>query len=52
MLVEEMSKLADELGEPDFNAESFDTAAQLFNEMVTGKELDEFLTLPAYEQLA
>jgi hypothetical protein len=38
-----------ELGAATFDAGRFEMAGRLFNDMVTGKEFAEFLTLAAYE---
>jgi hypothetical protein len=39
------------LGEDRYQSGSFPTAAKLFDAMMTGRELPEFLTLSAYEQI-
>jgi len=49
---EELARIEDELGAERYAAGNFDTAARLFSAMVHNDECDEFLTLPAYEQLA
>ena len=49
---EELQEIAAELGADRFAAGQFETAARLFSEMVHDENCDEFLTLPAYEQLA
>jgi malate synthase len=51
-VAEELADIEAELGAERFTAGQFDTAARLFSEMVRNAECDEFLTLPAYEQLA
>jgi malate synthase len=47
----ELDKIRRELGAPTFDACKFGQAASLFEEMVTGEEFAEFLTLAAYEQI-
>ena len=49
MLREEMHGLEKELGKQKFAAGKFGEAARLFEEMSTGDEFEDFLTLPAYE---
>jgi malate synthase len=51
-VAEELGKISAELGAERFAAGQFDAAARLFSDMVHKEECDEFLTLPAYEQLA
>jgi malate synthase len=52
MLEEEMRNIETELGAERFAAGRFGEAARLFADMVHDEKCDEFLTLPAYEQLA
>jgi malate synthase len=40
------------VGEEQFAQGHYEQAARLFDRLVTSKEFTEFLTLPAYEQLA
>ena len=51
-LDEELERISQELGEGRFESGHFEAAARLFGDMVRKDEFDEFLTLPAYEQLA
>ena len=48
---EEMDRIRQEVGEQRFAAGHFDLAARLFREIIEHDELEEFLTLKAYEQL-
>ena len=50
-LAEEMSAIADEVGESAFRSGRFDDAAGLFAGLCFADELAEFLTLGAYEIL-
>lgn len=45
-----LQKISSELG-PDFSSSRFELAAELLEEMMTGKEFPEFLTLVAYEYI-
>jgi malate synthase len=49
ILAEELEKIHDKYGEA--NAEYFDRAAKLFDEISTSEDFVEFLTLPAYEMI-
>jgi malate synthase len=51
-LAEEMQVIAREVGPERFARGHFDAAARLFGDMIRKPDFDEFLTLPAYEQLA
>jgi malate synthase len=51
VIVEEMQRIRSERGEQRFQSGHFERAAKLFEEMVASPELDEFLTLRAYEIL-
>jgi malate synthase len=51
-LAEELDRIAAELGDERFSSGHFEAAASLFGDMVRKDKFDEFLTLPAYEQLA
>src|ERR1022692_157250 len=46
---EELEKLKAMLGESRFNSGKFDLAAQLYEQMMTSPQFDEFLTLKAYQ---
>jgi len=50
-LQEELEKLRAELGEERWSGGRFELAARLFEELVTGSELADFLTLCAYEHV-
>jgi len=52
LLDEELRTIEEQLGPQAFDAQSFNTAAKLFGDMVTKQDFDDFLTLPAYEALA
>ncbi|MGD9648636.1 MAG: hypothetical protein AB7U73_23195 [Pirellulales bacterium] len=47
-----MASLREELGDAAYEQSKFDEAGELFLEVSTATEFVEFLTLPAYEQLA
>ena len=49
---EEMEKVKAEIGADKFAAGKYDEAAKMFDDLVAGDELVEFLTLPAYERMA
>jgi len=51
LIQEELANIKKEIGEGRFNAGKFDEASQLFDDLVAGEELKEFLTLDAYAQL-
>ncbi|MFO7494644.1 MAG: malate synthase A [Desulfobacterales bacterium] len=51
VLGEELDRIRDAVGVPAFAAGHYETAAQLFEEIVARDSLDEFLTLRAYEYL-
>src|SRR2546425_10350023 len=48
---EEFSRVSDEVGTDRFDGGRFDEARVLFVRVATSEELEEFLTLPAYEAL-
>ncbi|MGE4101357.1 MAG: malate synthase A [Pirellulales bacterium] len=48
----ELASLREELGDAAYEQSKFDEAGELFLEVSTATEFVEFLTLPAYEQLA
>ena len=50
-LKEELNGIQSEVGTNRFEQGKFTEAAQLFSEMITKNEFDEFLTIPAYNQL-
>jgi malate synthase len=50
-LEEELVRIESEVGAERYRRGRFDVAATLFTKMVNAEELDEFLTLPAYEYL-
>jgi malate synthase len=51
MLGEEMERVRGELGEERYRAGRFDEAIELFRRVSLSRELEEFLTLPAYDVL-
>lgn len=51
-LREELAVVAKEVGAERFAGGLYDAAAKLFGDMIRKPDFDEFLTLPAYEQLA
>ena len=52
MLKEEMLKIREELGEERFTSGRFELAEKLFDDIIAGDTLEEFLTLSAYKELA
>ncbi len=48
---EEMDRIRQEVGDERFQSGKFDLAAQLFQEIIEKDDLEEFLTLSAYEHL-
>ncbi|MBX7256532.1 MAG: malate synthase A [Candidatus Hydrogenedentes bacterium] len=48
---EEMQKIRDEVGDKRFDSGKYDLAARLFDEIISNDDLEEFLTLRAYEHL-
>jgi len=51
LIQEELGRIRSERGDERFAKGKFAEATQLFDSLVTKKELEEFLTVPAYEQL-
>ena len=51
ILEEEMVKIREEVGEERFTAGRFDLAKKLFDDIIAGDTLEEFLTLSAYRAL-
>ena len=51
ILEEEMVKIREEVGEERFTAGRFDLAKKLFDDIIAGDTLEEFLTLSAYREL-
>jgi malate synthase len=51
VLEDEMKKLREALGEERWTNGHFEEAIKLFSEMTKAKECEEFLTLPAYQQI-
>ena len=45
------SIIAEEMDRKNLNGGKFDLAARLFNQLMTGSDFPEFLTLVAYEHL-
>ena len=52
VMAEEMDKIRQTVGEKPFVAGKYALAAQLFDEIIAGDTLEEFLTLKAYDHLA
>jgi malate synthase len=50
-IAQELEKMLAEFGTERFSAGGFEQAGRLFEELVTGPEFAEFLTLPAYKYL-
>jgi len=48
---EELAKIKETIGEERFAQGNFEKAARLFDEIIANQELEEFLTLRAYEHL-
>lgn len=51
LMVEEMGKIRQEVGADRFGTGKYELAAKLFDEIIVNSELEEFLTLRAYEHL-
>ena len=51
LMTEELAKIRAEVGDARFDGGHFPKAVELFMGMVRSKKLEEFLTLPAYENL-
>jgi malate synthase len=51
LIPEELNKIRDRVGDDHFSAGRYRLAAELFERLVTQTELEEFLTLAAYEQI-
>ena len=51
LTAEEFARVRDEVGAPRFDGGRFDEARALFVRVATSDELEDFLTLPAYEVL-
>ena len=51
LLGEEMARIRDAVGEETFAAGPFEEAAELFADLVSAPEFEEFLTLPAYRRV-
>jgi malate synthase len=51
ILDEEKAKLRSRFGDKQYRAGKYDLAARLFDEIITNDELEEFLTLRAYDHL-
>ena len=50
-IAEELEKISGLVGAAHFDASKFDLASRLFDQMMTGSEFAEFLTLVAYDHL-
>jgi len=51
LLADELNKIKGMVGEQEYAARKFDTAAQLLDDIITKEQFVEFLTLPAYKYL-
>jgi malate synthase len=51
MLSEEMSRIEEEVGQQRFHGGKFDLAARLFQQIIEQPQLEEFLTVHAYQYL-
>jgi malate synthase len=51
VLAEEMTKIEEAVGTEAFTTGKFKEATDLFDKLSTSETFEEFLTLPAYEQL-
>jgi malate synthase len=51
LMQEEMQHICKRVGDECFGDGKYNLAAQLFDDIITSNELDEFLTLRAYEHL-
>ncbi|NNE43247.1 MAG: malate synthase A [Gemmatimonadetes bacterium] len=51
LMKEEMEKIRETVGPDAWSAGRYDLAAELFESMITSRELEDFLTLVAYEHL-
>lgn len=52
LITDQVALMRKAVGEERFTQGHYEQAARLFDRLVTSKEFTEFLTLPAYEQLA
>jgi malate synthase len=50
-MTEELQIIESEVGQDRFIRGKFSQAASLFSDMIKEEEFDEFLTIPAYNQL-
>ena len=48
---EELQKIREKVGEERYASGNYEKAARLFDEIISNEELEEFLTLRAYEHL-
>ena len=51
LIFEELDKTKKRVGDEIFKEIPFENAAQIFREMITKKDFDDFLTLPLYEKI-
>jgi malate synthase len=51
VMAEEMRKIRQTVGEERFASGNYELAARLFDDIIANEELEEFLTLRAYEHL-
>jgi malate synthase len=51
LLVDELEKIKDTIGEELYQSGKFDIASELFETLTLNREFEDFLTLPGYERL-
>ena len=51
LIYQELSRIREEVGIERYTTGRFDEARALFERVATSRDLEEFLTLPAYEKL-
>ena len=52
LLQEEMDRIRSIMGKEQYEAGQYASASEIFSQLITSKELVQFLTLPAYEHLS
>ncbi len=51
LLAEQLGRIREELGDERYDSGRFDTASELFDQLVKQDQFEEFLTLPAYDRV-
>ena len=51
LIQEELTRIREEVGSQRFEHGRFDRARELFEQVSMSEELEDFLTVPAYEEL-